>query len=145
MGTVQRVGLKTTRILALSGEELVISNSELTAARIQNFKKMRDRRVLFSFGLEYGTPTDKLKRAKEIVTQVIKEIPEASLDRVHFKEFGDSSLTFEVVYYVHSSEYNVHMDIRERMNIAIAEIFEREDIRMAFPTQTVHLMQNEKS
>ncbi|OIO55856.1 hypothetical protein AUJ46_00010 [Candidatus Peregrinibacteria bacterium CG1_02_54_53] len=117
MGTVQRVGLKTTRILALSGEELVISNSELTAARIQNFKKMRDRRVLFTFGLEYGTSTDKLKRAKEIVTQVIKETEESSLDRVHFKEFGDSALLFEVVYYVHSSDYNVHMDIRERLNM----------------------------
>ncbi|MFH0851389.1 MAG: mechanosensitive ion channel family protein [Candidatus Peregrinibacteria bacterium] len=142
MGTVQRIGLKTTRILSLSGEELVISNSELTATRIQNFKKMRDRRVLFSFGLEYGTPVALLKRAKEIVAQVIKDAEGATLDRVHFREFGDSALLFEVVYYVHSGDYNVHMDIRERLNLAIAEAFERENIRMAFPTRTVHLIQS---
>ncbi len=145
MGTVQRVGLKTTRILALSGEELVISNSELTAARIQNFKKMQERRVLFTFGLEYGTSTALLKRAKEIVAQSIQATEKTRLDRVHFKEFGDSALLFEVVYYVNSSDYNVHMDIRENLNLTIAEAFEREDIRMAFPTQTVHLIRDEKA
>ncbi len=143
MGTVQRIGLKTTRILSLSGEELVISNSELTAARIQNFKKMQDRRVLFAFRLEYGTPAALLKRAKEIVTRIINETEGTKLDRVHFKEFGDSALLFEVVYYVHSSDYNVHMDIRERLNLAIAEAFDREGIRMAFPTQTVRLVRAE--
>lgn len=143
MGTVQRIGLKTTRILALSGEELVISNSELTAARIQNFKKMQDRRVLFSLGVEYATTPAQLKRAKEIISEIIQREKETRLDRVHFKEFGDSALLFEVVYFVHSSDYNVHMDIRERLNLAIAEAFEREGIRMAFPTQTVHLVREE--
>ncbi|MDD5041578.1 MAG: mechanosensitive ion channel family protein [Candidatus Peribacteraceae bacterium] len=145
MGTVQRIGLKTTRILALSGEELVISNSELTSTRIQNFKKMTKRRVLFSFGVEYATPTAKLKRAKELVTGIIGKTGGAELDRVHFREFGDSALLFEVVYFVQSGDYNVHMDLREQINLAIAESFEQEGIHMAFPTQTVHLVQEKTS
>lgn len=140
-GTVKQVGLKTTRIEALQGEEIVISNNELTSTSIRNFKRMNKRRVDFSIGVEYGTPLEKLKKIPEMVKQVITALPHAEFDRAHFKEFADSSLNYEVIFYVKSSEYIVYMDTRQEINFGIVEAFEKEKIGMAFPTRTVHLVQ----
>lgn len=140
MGVVEKIGIKTTRIRALQGEEIVISNQELTSSQIQNFKKLKERRVVFSFGLTYGTSVEKIKQAKKITQEVFEKVLDVRLDRCHFYRFDDSSLSFEVVYYVNSSEYNVYMDIQEQINLKIKEIFEKENIDMAFPTRTVHLI-----
>ncbi len=139
MGVVKSVGIKSTRIQALQGEEIVISNRELTSTRIQNFKKMQKRRVAFNFGVVYGTSNAKLKKALEIVTDVVKKAKLAELDRVHFKELGNFSLNFEVVYYLNSREYNDYMDTQQEINMGIKDGFEREKIEFAFPTQTVVL------
>ncbi len=139
MGVVKNVGIKSTRIQALQGEEIVISNRELTSTRIQNFKKMMKRRVAFKFGVVYGTSNAKLKRALEIVRDVVKKAKLAELDRVHFKEFGNFSLDFEVVYYLGSREYNDYMDTQQEINLGIKELFEREKIEFAYPTQTIVL------
>ncbi len=139
MGVVKSVGIKSTRIQALQGEEIVISNRELTSTRIQNFKKMQKRRVAFNFGVVYGTSNAKLKKTLEIVTDVVKKAKLAELDRVHFKELGNFSLNFEVVYYLNSKEYNDYMDTQQEINMGIKEGFEREKIEFAFPTQTVVL------
>ena len=139
MGTVQKVGIKSTRILALQGEEIVISNRELTSVRIQNFKKMKKRRIAFGFGVTYDTSVAKLKKAKEIVKEVIEKADRADIDRVHFKAFGDFSLNFEVVYYMKTGDYNEYMDTQEEINLGIKERFEKEGIEFAFPTQTIHL------
>lgn len=139
MGVVKSVGIKSTRIQALQGEEIVISNRELTSTRIQNFKKMQKRRVAFNFGVVYGTSNAKLKKTLEIVTDVVKKAKLAELDRVHFKELGNFSLNFEVVYYLNSKEYNDYMDTQQEINMGIKEGFERENIEFAFPTQTVVL------
>jgi len=137
LGVVKKIGIKSTRIQALQGEEIVISNRELTSTRIQNFKQMEKRRVAFKFGVVYGTSVAKLKKANEIVTDVVKKAKHAELDRVHFKEFGDFSLNFEVVYYLDSREYNVYMDTQQEINLGIKEVFEKEKIEFAYPTQTV--------
>ena len=106
MGTVSRVGLKTTRVTSLSGEQLVFSNSDLLSSRIRNYKRMQERRVAFSFGVLYQTTTDQLESIPRMVRNVIEETPETRFDRAHFKEFGDSSYVFEVVYYVLDPDYN---------------------------------------
>jgi small-conductance mechanosensitive channel len=139
MGVVKHIGIKTTRIQALGGQELVLSNSDLTSARVNNYKRMDTRRVVFNFGVEYDTPVNKLKKTKKIVEEVIKKEKHAKLDRVHFKKFGDFSLDFEVVYYVDSSDYNTYMDVQERINLNIKEKIEKEGVNFAFPTQTILL------
>ena len=147
MGVVKHIGIKTTRIAALQGQELVISNSELANSRINNYKKMRKRRVSFAFGVTYDTPSVKLKKIKKIVNKIFektnknfKKKPNAiQLDRVHFHNFGDSSLDYEVVYYVPSADYNEFMDIQEFINLSLVEEFEKEKIEFAFPTRTVYL------
>jgi small-conductance mechanosensitive channel len=139
MGTVEKIGIKTTRLRALSGEEVTVSNRELTTARVQNFKRMEKRRALFTFGTLYETPTEKVKQIPAFVTQIFKDINGAELDRVHFKSFGDSSLDFEVVYYVLSPEYIDYMDIQQEVNLALKDVFEKENIGFAYPTRTLYL------
>ena len=138
-GTVKHIGIKTTRIQSLQGEEIVISNTELTTARVQNFRKLQKRRVVFNIGVTYSTPTDKLKKIPEIVKRCIESAEKTEFDRAHFWQFGDFSLNFEIVYYIGSKEYVDYMNAQQKMNLAILEEFEKEGIEMAFPTQTVHV------
>jgi small-conductance mechanosensitive channel len=138
-GTVKKIGIKSTRIQSLQGEELIVSNHELVNTRIRNFKQMRKRRINFSFGVIYDTPQVKLKKILEIVKSIIDGIDLADFERVHFKEFGSSSLTFDVVYYIKSKDYEKYMDTQQDINLEIKKAFEKEDIEMAFPTQTIYL------
>jgi len=139
MGTVRKIGIKSTRIQTLQGEELVISNKELTETRIHNYKKMEKRRIVFTLGVVYETSVEKLKRIPNIVKNVISDVNLAEIDRVHFNKFGDSSLNFEVVYYLKSSDYNEYMDTQQQINLAIKEEFEKEKIELAYPTQTIFI------
>lgn len=141
-GTVEHIGLKTTRIRSLSGEQLIFSNNDLLKSRIRNYKRMEERRIVFSFGVVYQTPLTKLKAVKEIVGNIIKKQENARLDRVHFKEYGDSALNFEVVYFVMKPDFNIYMDIQETINLEIFRRFQEEGIEFAYPTQTVY-MQNQ--
>ncbi len=142
MGTVKKIGLKTTRIQALQGEEIVISNNELTSSRVRNFKKMQKRRIVFHFGVTYDTPAATLRKIPEFVSDILNSVENADLDRVHFKEFADSHLTFEVVYFVMTGNYNEYMDIQQEINLGLVERFEKEGIEFAFPTRTVHLVKS---
>lgn len=137
MGVVKKIGIKSTRLQALQGEEIVISNKELTSTRIQNFKKMQKRRVILNFGVVYETDVKKLRKATDIVEKAVKGIKDLTFDRCHFAGFGEFSLNFEAVYYVDSSDFNVYMDKQQAVNLAIKEKFEKEGIEMAFPTQTL--------
>ncbi|MBU0597676.1 mechanosensitive ion channel family protein [Patescibacteria group bacterium] len=138
-GTVEKIGIKSTRIRALQGEEIVISNQELTSAQIHNFKKMKERKIVFSIGTTYETPTKKLKIIPYMITKIFNDISDARLDRVHFKEFEDSSLNFEIAYYVEAPEYAKYLDIQQEINFKIREGFENESIEMAYPTQTLYV------
>lgn len=139
MGSVENVGLKTTQVRSLSGELLVFPNSDLTKARIRNFKQLQERRISFGFGILYETPRAKVAAVPEMVREIFATLPKTRLDRVHFKAFGESSLDFEVVYYVLDPEYNVYMDLQQAANLALMERFEREGIAFAYPTRTLHL------
>jgi small-conductance mechanosensitive channel len=139
MGVVENIGIKTTRLTSLGGEQLVFSNSDLTGSRIRNYKRMAQRRIVFGFGVEYGTEEEKLKSIPSAVKTIIGEIEDTTCDRAHFQKFGDSSLYFEVVYYVLSADYTKYMDIQERINFEIFSKFKNEGINFAFPTQTLHV------
>jgi len=138
-GTIEHIGIKSTRIRSLSGEQLVLSNTDLTSSRIHNYKKLQRRRVVFQLGVIYQTPEDRLKIIPELVKQIIVDQQDAEFDRAHFKSYGDFSLNFEFVYYVLSSEYGVYMDIQQAINLKIYEMFEEKGIEFAYPTQTLFL------
>jgi small-conductance mechanosensitive channel len=137
LGTVEHVGLKTTRIRALSGEQLVISNSDLLSSRIRNFKRMAERRVVFEVGVTYGTPAEKLRQIPRVIREAVESCDNTRFDRSHFKAFGDSSLNFETVYYMGVPDYNSYMDTQQTINLALYERFEDLNVDFAFPTRTL--------
>ncbi len=144
LGSIEHIGIKTTRIRSLSGEQLVFSNTDLTNARVRNYKRMEKRRVVFKLGVTYQTSRERLKEIPEIITNIIKNVDDAIFDRAHFSSYGDFSLIFEVVYYVMSGDYNKYMDIQQRINLAISEEFEKRGIEFAYPTQTLFLTKENK-
>lgn len=141
MGTIERIGLKTTRVRSLGGEELIFPNSDLLSSRIQNYKRMEERRVVFGFGVLYQTTAAQLRQIPEIVKDIIDGEEKCRFDRAHFLRFGDSSYDFEVVYYVLSPDYNVYMDLQQLINLALVERFEAQSIEFAYPTRTLYLHQ----
>jgi len=138
-GTVSNISMKSTRIQLLHGEELILSNKEITSVQIRNFKKMQKRRVEFTIGVTYNTPLEKLKKIPDILKDCILRSEITEVNRIHFKEYGPFSLIFEVVYFVKTADYNRNMDIRQKINFDIKEAFEKEGIQFAFPTQTIQL------
>lgn len=140
MGTVENIGVKTTRIQSLSGEQIVFCNSDLLNSRVRNYRRMQRRRVQFAVGITYDTPVDKVKEIPVMIKTIIDQTSDTAFDRAHLKEFGNFSLNFEIVYYVANSDYNKYMDIHQSINFRIMEAFERERIDFAFPTQTLHLI-----
>jgi small-conductance mechanosensitive channel len=138
-GTIEHIGLKTTRIRSLNGEQLIFSNNDLLKSRIRNFKRMSERRVVFHLGVVYQTSLEQLKIIKKIVAEIIEKRQKVRFDRVHFKEYSSSSLIYEVVYYVSSPDFNVYMDIQETINLEILQRFQEEKIEFAYPTQTLYV------
>jgi small-conductance mechanosensitive channel len=138
-GNIEYIGIKTTRVRSLSGEQLVFSNTDLTNSRIQNFKRMERRRVVFKLGVTYQTPAEKLEDAVEVVKQIIIDHPDVTYDRGHFASFGAFSLDFEFVYYVLSNDYTQYMDIQQDINLRVYREFENRGIEFAYPTQTLFL------
>jgi small-conductance mechanosensitive channel len=139
IGMVEHIGLKTTRVRSLSGEQVIFSNTDLIQSRVRNYKRMRERRVVFRFGLVYHTPAEKLERIPEITRKIIERQPLTRFDRAHFRSFGDSALDFEAVYYVLDPDFNVHMDIQQAVNLGLVRSFQAENIEFAYPTRTVFL------
>ena len=139
MGTVERIGLKTTRIRSLSGEQIICSNSDLLNTRIRNYKRISERRALFMIAIVYGTPYEKVEMIPRLIREIIETQPLARFDRAHFKSYGDFSLDFETVYFILQPDYNLYMDIQQAINLGIYRRFEEEGIEFAFPTRTIHL------
>lgn len=138
-GTVAKIGMKTTRLKSLTGEELIFSNSDLVGSRIQNFGRLEERRVAFALGVTYDTPTAKVQEIPEIIQEVVEAQENVRFDRSHFKEFGDSALVVETVYFVLLPAYQFKMDIQQAINLELKRRFEAEGIEFAFPTQTIYL------
>jgi len=139
MGSVEHIGLKTTRVRSLSGEQLVFSNNDLLKSRVRNYKRMAERRVVFSIGVTYQTPLEKLKQIPASIRDIIESQETVRFDRAHFQTYGNSALLFEVVYYVLDPDYNHYMDIQQAINLAIFQLFEERGIEFAYPTQTLYI------
>jgi len=137
MGSIEYIGIKSTRIRTLSGEQLICSNSALTNSWVHNYRRMEKRRIVFSLGITYQTPAEKVKKIPLIILQIIEAQPKTQFDRAHFVKFGSSSLDFEVVYNVLVPDYNIYMDIQQGINLAIMDRFANEGIEFAYPTQTL--------
>lgn len=134
-GSVEYIGLKTTRIRSLSGEQIIMSNSDLLKSRLRNYKRMYKRRIVFNIGVEYGTPPEKLKQVTAMIREGLEQYEEVTVDRVHFTSFGASSLVFEAVYFIDKPDYNLFMDIQEATNYELIQKLESAGIEIAFPTQ----------
>lgn len=137
-GKVERIGIKTTRLRTLQGEELVVSNTELTTARVQNFKKMQERRIVSTFGITYETPQERTKEVPGIVKRIFESLEGAHLDRVHLTSFGDFALIYELVYYVESSDYSEYLDLQQSFNFDLMKRFAELGIEFAYPTQMLY-------
>lgn len=138
-GNVEHIGIKTTRLKSLTGEQLVFSNSDLTNSRIHNFKRMERRRIAFTLGVEYNTPVELLEDIPGIIKDILTEFNDVTLDRVHFMTYGEFSLKYEIIYFVESSDFNRYADIQQQMNLKIYRRFKEKGIRFAYPTQTILL------
>lgn len=136
-GTVEHIGIKTTRVRALSGEMLIFSNSLLTSSKIRNFQHLRERRVVFSFGLTHQAPLEQIRKVPDLIRDIIVKTGHVRFDRAHFKGFGEYSLEYEVVYYVMGADYNLYMDLNQKIHLAILEAFQKENISFAYPTRTL--------
>ncbi|MBI1309008.1 MAG: mechanosensitive ion channel [Proteobacteria bacterium] len=141
MGTVENIGMKTSRIRSLGGELIVVANRDLLASRIRNYGRMYERRVLFSIGVEYSTTAEQLEAIPHIIRGIVEDEKSTRFDRSHFSSYGDSALNFETVYYVLSADYNKYMDIQQAINLAIFKTFQARGIAFAFPTRTLHIQQ----
>jgi small-conductance mechanosensitive channel len=144
LGVVEHVGIKTTRLSSLGGEQIIFSNTDLTDSRVRNYKRMAKRRVVFNLGVTYQTTSEQLKEIPVIVSTIIKNVKDTIFDRAHFLSYGDFSLLYEVVYYVIGSDYNKYMDIQQAINFEIKEAFEKRGIEFAYPTQTLFLAKDNK-
>jgi len=141
LGTVEYIGLKTTRVRSLSGEQIVFSNADLLNSRIRNYKRMHERRVPFTFGVVYQAPPDLLESIPALVRACIEAQAKTRFDRAHFKEYGDSALVFEAVYFVLDADYNVYMDIHQAVLLALFRRLRERGIEFAYPTRTLHVSQ----
>ena len=131
-GTVEKIGLKTTHLRSLSGEQIVFSNQDIVESRVRNYKRMETRRVAFSFMVDYQTPLDMLTEIPAMVREIVERQNAVRFDRAHFKEYSDFGLVFEVVYHVLSADYTLYMDIQQAVNLALYEKFQQEGIAFAY-------------
>lgn len=139
-GTIEHIGLKTTRIRSLSGEQVVCANADLLRQTIHNYKRMNTRRIVFKFGISYRTPADKLRAVSQLVRDIIEGIELAKFDRAHFFAFDVSQLTYEVVYIMQTADYNAYMDVQEEINLRLLEGVHELEVDFAHPIRQVEFI-----
>ncbi len=143
LGTVRNVGIKSTRIDSLRGEQLVISNSKLLEQLVRNYSRMPHRRVVFGFRLPYGTTSERVRQVVEAVKEIIRMQQDVRFDRGHQSAFGEYGLEFEFVYYVLASDYTMYMDIQQRINLAILDLLDGQGLEFAVPARYVRVAPGE--
>ena len=136
-GVVESVGLKTTRLRSVNGEQVILANGDLLKSRIRNWKRMAERRVVLSFGVPYRTPAATIERIPPLIRSLVEAQDLTRFERAHFKGFGASALDFEAVYWVLSPEVGAYMDRQQAVNLALLRALEREGIELACPAQMV--------
>jgi small-conductance mechanosensitive channel len=143
MGSVENIGIKSTRLRSLTGEQIVMSNADLLSSRVRNYGRMYERRIVFSLGVTYETSREKLRRIPALLREIIEAQEGVRFDRAHFAKYGDFSLDFEIVYHVLSPDYGRYMDVQQAINFRIHEAFEELGVQFAYPTQTLWVAGNE--
>lgn len=138
-GTVEHIGIKSTRLRSLSGEELILPNKDLLESRVQNFKRMWQRRVVQKFGVIYSTPVEKLEQIPRWIGEIVSKEPKLRFERCHFMGYGTSSLDFELVFFVSAPEYNICLDVQQNVLLDIYKKFSEEKVEFALPTQTLYI------
>ena len=138
-GSVERIGIKTSHLRSPDGQQLVMPNAELVKSVIHNYKRMEKRRVVFKIGVVYSTPSDKLRKIPEWSKEIIATQTISTFDRTHFVSFGDSSLNYEIVYFINSTDFLVYMDTHHEICLRMFEKFEKEQVEFAYPTQTLYI------
>src|ERR1051326_4300748 len=137
-GTVEHIGLKTTRIRSITGEQIIIGNGDLLKSRLRNFRRMYQRRVLFNLDVTFDTPPDALARLPKMIEQIVSAQSPVKFDRSHVSSFSESAIRIETVYYVLDPDYKKYMDVQQAINLAVLERFGAERVKFAFPSRTVY-------
>ena len=137
--TVERIGVRSTHLRSLRGEQVVMNNSSLTSSTILNFAEMAQRRMIYSIGVTYDTSVDQMKAIPSMIQSIIDAQEHSTFNRCHFTEFADSSLNFEMVYYIDTRDFTVALNEQQAINIGIMEAFAQANIDFAFPSQTLYL------
>ncbi len=140
-GTVEAVGLKTTRLRSVTGEQLIFANADLLKSRIRNMKRLAERRVLFTVGVAYETPREKLARVPRLLEEAVRSQAKVRFDRSHLASLGEFAIAFETVYFVLDPDLNLSLDIQQSVLLALIASLEREGIAIAYPTSVVRLLQ----
>lgn len=139
LGTVENIGIKTTRVRSLSGEELIFANKDLLESRVRNFKRMWQRRVERKFGISRSTPLEKIRNIPLWVKEIVDRQPKIRIDRIHFGGIGESSWDFELVFWVTDPDFNVYMDIQQKIYFEIIAKFQEEGVLFALPIQALQV------
>jgi small-conductance mechanosensitive channel len=138
-GEVKSSGIKGIRIKSVTGETIIVSNTDITKGALRNFQIMKERRVLANLGVVYSTPSEKMDKIPSILKNIVDGVKGVRFGRAHFREFSDFSLIFELVYYVNSNNYTDYMDAQHIVNMEIFKAFEKDGIVFAYPTQSIYL------
>lgn len=141
-GTVEQIGLKTTRLRSVTGEQIIMPNADLLKSRVRNYGRMQERRVVFTIGVTYETPRDKLERIPVELRRIITALEHTRFDRCHFARFGAAAIEFEVVYFMLTADYNIYMDVQQSINLQVHEWFEHEQIEFAQAIPKIMLAPN---
>jgi small-conductance mechanosensitive channel len=140
MGSVEYIGIKSTRLRSLSGEQIIISNSDLLSSRVRNYGRMNERRVVFGTSVTYETPIEQLEQIPALIRQIVEEQPDTRFDRSHFAKHAAASIDYETVYYVLSADYNKYMDIQQHVNLQLHRELQQRGIEFAYPTQKLYVV-----
>lgn len=136
-GTIEHIGLKSTRIRAYSGEQIIVPNANLLQSRIRNFQRLVERRAVLRLRTAYGTPPETIERIPAMLREIVSAQEQVRFDRSHFVGIGESSLDFETVYYITSSDYTLFMNTQQAVSLAILRRFRSEGVELALPTRAV--------
>lgn len=132
-GTVEKVGIKSTRLRSTQGEELIISNQELTNKSVHNYGQMKSRRIVYTLDIDPHTEHSQLEKINKIITTVLKKQKGVEVDRIHLKDINTTGFNFEAVYYLSPADVKHHLDVKQNINLEIKQILDKEKIQLAFP------------
>jgi small-conductance mechanosensitive channel len=137
-GTVERIGLKTTRLRSITGQQVIMANTKLLEQELHNLAEAKVRRVFLPFGLTYQTPAETIERLPEIVEEATKPLATCKLVRCIATQFGPSSIDCELVYDDRTLDQDALARHKSEVIVGVMRIFAREGIAFAYPTQTTY-------